>query len=110
MKQYCNMQGYTDVKPYEVVRVVSDKCLEIRAMNVERNPNWKPEFVVGGFSAHCTNNSEQQWLITPAPEAHAFKVRHRTDRWGRNTDGTFWKETASYKLSDAPHYFYDFNF
>ena len=111
MKQYCNMQGYTDVKPYEVVRVVSDKCIEIKLMNVEKNPNWQPEFEAGGFSAHCTNQREQEWIITSSPEAIPFKVRKRKDKYGRKVaEGTYWHQTARYVLSDKPVYFYDYNF
>ena len=49
-KKYCNQHGYTDINPYEVIRVVSDKCLEIRSMKAEKNPDYKPDFVAGGFS------------------------------------------------------------
>ena len=34
---YANQYGYSDIEPYEIVRVVSDKTIEIRNMNAERN-------------------------------------------------------------------------
>lgn len=40
--KFANRLGYSDVEPFEVVRVVSDKCLEIRGMEAELDPSWKP--------------------------------------------------------------------
>ena len=37
MLKYANQYGYSDVNPYEVVREVSGKTLEVRAMEVERS-------------------------------------------------------------------------
>lgn len=56
--KYANHLGYSDVNPYEVVRVISDKTIEIREMNAERDDSVKMEFVVGGFSAICTNQRD----------------------------------------------------
>ena len=113
-QKYCNQQGWTDTNPYEVIRVVSDKCLEIRSMTVERNPEYKPEFVKGGFSAHCTNNYDQKWIITSNPEGHTIKVRKRVASKRYEGNGSrgevFWHKTARYQLADEPHYFYDYNF
>jgi len=53
--KYANLYGYSDVHPYEVVRVISEKTIEIRAMNASRDPNWKPEIIPGGFAGHCIN-------------------------------------------------------
>ena len=54
--QYANMYGWSDVEPFEVVRVISDKTLEVREMDGERDESVKLEFHVGGFSAHCSNS------------------------------------------------------
>ena len=35
IKAYANRNGYTDVYPFEVIKVVSDICVEIRAMKTE---------------------------------------------------------------------------
>ena len=51
---YANHIGYSDVNPYEVVKVISEKCLEVRAMDATRaNPENKLGFVAGGFVGHC---------------------------------------------------------
>ena len=102
---FANRLGYTDVDPFEVVRAVSEKTLEVRAMNAVQNPDWKPDFVPGGFSAHCTNNGAQQWIITPDPVAPVFRIRkHRDGKW-RDASGV-----RPYVLSEKPRKFYDYNF
>jgi hypothetical protein len=57
--KYANHCMYSDVDPYEIVRVISDKTIEIREMKAVRDDSVKLEFHVGGFSAHCSNQSEQ---------------------------------------------------
>ena len=108
-KKYCNQHGYTDINPYEVIRVVSDKCLEIRSMKAEKNPDYKPDFVAGGFSAHCTNNRDQKWIITSDPQGHTIKVRKRKTQKNYG-EGIYWHNTARYRISDKPYKFYDYNF
>mgnify|MGYP001040495391 FL=1 len=109
MEKYINMQGYTDTTPYEVIKVISDKTLEIRSMTVEKNPDFKPDFIPGGFSAHCTNNYDQKWLISSNPEGHTIRVRKRKTQKNYG-EGVYWHQTARYKLAEKPHYFYDYNF
>ena len=102
---YANHIGYSDVNPYEVVKVISDKCLEIRAMNAERaNPENKLGFVAGGFVGHCANQDEQEWTITSNDKAPVSRIRLRKDgRW-------FDKHGQRFKLEAAPRKFYDYNF
>lgn len=101
--KYANHLGYTDVTPYEIVRVVSDKTLEIREMKCERNPEWKPEFYVGGFSAHCANQHEQKWFITTDESAPVKRIRLGKRGW-KDAHG------ARFDVSDKPVKFYDYNF
>ena len=63
MTKFANQIGYSDVNPFEVIRVVSDKTIEIRAMNAERDNSVKMEFISGGFSAHCANQADQNGLL-----------------------------------------------
>lgn len=101
--KYANHYGYSDVNPYEVVRVISDKTIEIREMNAERDPEWKPEFVVGGFSAHCLNQGDQEWIITRDETAPVIRIRLGKNGW-KDAHG------RKFKLSDEPVKFYDYNF
>ena len=100
---YANHLGYTDINPFEVVRKISDKTIEIREMNAERDTSVKLEFHAGGFSAHCSNQRDQRWHITPDPDAPVIRIRLGKqgwkDKYGRRFD-----------LSDKPIKFYDYNF
>ena len=95
------MIGYSDVEPYEVVKVVSDKTIEIRGMDYVQD--FKPEFVVGGFSAVCTNNYDQKWIYTSNIGNPVIRIRLGKKGW-KDSFG------RKFKLADAPKKFYDFNF
>lgn len=102
-KQYANKTLFSDVYPYEVVRVISEKTLEIRAMKYERDPSFKPEFDIGGFAGHCTNQSEQRHIYSSNPDAGIRRIRLNKKGWQD-------KYGDRYSLSDSPRYFRDFNF
>lgn len=101
---YANHYGYTDVNPFEVVRVVSDKTVEVREMDAERDDSVKLEFHVGGFSAHCANQRDQKWFITSNPSNPILRIRlSKTGVWKD-------KHGRRFGLSDKPIKFYDYNF
>ena len=104
MAQYANKIGYSDVVPYEIVRVIGKKTLEIREMDAELDAAWKPECHVGGFCCHVSNNRDQRWVITPNTNAHTIRVRARKDGYYYDKYGT------KFSLSDQPRKFYDYNF
>jgi hypothetical protein len=101
--RYANQQGYSDVNPYEIVRWVSDKTIEVRAMRAEVDPDWKPEVQVGGFSRHVANQHDQRWFITSDPEAPIIRARKRID-------GYFHSAHGRHKVNDRAVKFYDYNF
>jgi len=103
MQQYANFIGYSDITPYEVVKVISDKTLEIREMDAKLAEGQKPQFVPGGFSAHCINQSELQWDITSNPSNKVLRVR-------MHKNGYYYHKGSRFALSDAPVKFYDYNF
>jgi hypothetical protein len=101
--QYANQYGYSDVEPFEVVRRISDKTIEVRAMNAERDDSVKLEFHVGGFAAHCSNQREQRWHITSDLTAPIVRIRLGKQGWKD-------KHGHKYSLADEPRKFYDYNF
>ena len=101
---YANFIGYSDVEPYEVIRVVSDKCLEIRAMDAEKDPAFVPEYVAGGFSAVCMNQQQQKWVITSNPANPVMRIRANKKKGWANKYG------QRFALSNEPIKFYDYNF
>jgi hypothetical protein len=101
--QYANHLGYSDINPYEVVRVVSDKTIEVREMDAERDESVKLEWAVGGFSGVCLNQRDQNWFITSNAQNPVVRIR-----LGKNG----WKDAHGrrFDLSDRPVKFYDYNF
>jgi hypothetical protein len=95
-------EGWTDRRPYEVVRVVSEKCLEVRSMKAELDPEWKPEIISGGFVGHCVNQRDQKWIISSDSEASTIRIRLGKRGW-RDAYG------GSYTVGQAVK-FHDYNF
>lgn len=105
--RFANFNLFTDVMPYEVIKVVSPKCLEVREMDAEETKESiekrQASFVQGGFVGH-TDNSVQEWTITSNPTNAAVRIRqHKDGNW-------FGKCGERFILSDKPEKFYDFNF
>lgn len=100
---YANQYGYSDVYPFEVVRVVSDKTIEVREMDAERDESIKLEWAPGGFAGHCINQRDQKWFIKSNPENPVFRIRLGKQGWKD-------KHGRRFGLSDNPVRFYDYNF
>lgn len=104
MNNFANHYGYSDVYPCEVVKVVSDKTIEVREMEAERDKSVKMEWVVGGFAGHCTNQRSQKWHITSNKNNPVVRIRLSKSGVWKDKDG------RKFKLSDTPVRFYDYNF
>lgn len=98
IKKFCNRHLFSDVDPFEVIRVVSEKCVEIRAMNAECV---KPAELlgVGGFCANFDNFS-QKWNCTSNENNPIERIRLGKRGWG----------SGMFRMSDKPVRFYDYNF
>ena len=100
---YANHYGYSDVNPYEVVKVISDKTIEVREMDSEKDPSWVPNWHVGGFAGHCSNQQEQKWFIKSNAENPVVRIRLGKQGWKD-------KNGRKFGLSSEPVRFYDYNF
>jgi hypothetical protein len=100
---YANLYMWSDVHPYEIVRVVSAKCMEVRSMTAELAADWKPSIAVGGFSGHCTNQNEQEWTFASDPDAPVIRIRLRKD-------GRWHSKYGRHKVEATPERFHDYNF
>jgi hypothetical protein len=103
MTQYANRLGYSDVEPFEVIRAISDKTIEVRKMKAERDDSVNLEFHAGGFSAHCSNQHEQKWFITSDNTRPVIRIRLGKRGWKSACGSLF-------QLADQPIKFYDYNF
>jgi len=99
---HANHYGYSDVNPYEIVRRISDKTIEVRRMDAVRDPSWKRDFIPGGFFGHTANNHSQKWIITSNPSNEVIRIRLTKSGWRNKGD--------RFCLSMTPVHFYDFNF
>ena len=100
--KYANFCGYSDVEPYEIIRKVSDKCYEIRAMDAVKDPAVVTQFVVGGFSA--VSDNAQKWIISSNSENEIIRIRANKKKGFANKYG------QRFSLSDKPCKYYDYNF
>lgn len=101
---YANLIGYTDVQPFEILSVSkSGKQIIIREMDAQRDPNWVPDFVAGGFTANCANQEDQRWFIVPNEANPPIKAHKRAD-------GYFWSAYGRHYVAREPRKFYDYNF
>lgn len=91
---------YSDISPVTVVKRTA-KTITVRYDNAKLDSNWKPEFVVGGFSAHCINNDDQKWIITENPNGKTETFRLRN---------VGWRNSANEKLYPEWMKHYDYNF
>lgn len=103
IKKYCNHYMYTDVEPYEVVRVISEQTVEVRPMKttLTRAPK---EFHRGGFLGHFSDNRAQEYEYESLPEADVIRIR-----WSK-ANRRWQKGGNKFLMSDNPYKFYDYNF
>lgn len=91
---------WSDVSPVTVIKRTA-KTITVRYDKATRDPNWKPEWIPGGFSAYCTNNDEQKWIIEEDENG-------RTDTFRLRKCG--WRNKADEKLLPGWMKHYDYNF
>lgn len=97
IRKFCNYRGYSDTDPYEVVRVISPRKIEIREM--EARLVTAPIQHIGGFCAN-TENDTQEWAMT-SNEAYPLKTITLTKNgWGE----------GHFQMSDKSVKIYDYNF
>jgi len=101
--QYANLHMHSDVEPFEIIRRIGSKTIEIREMNYERVESVELKWDVGGFAGHCINQNDQQWIITPDETAKPIRARLRKD-------GRYHSVYGKHIISDEPIRFYDYNF
>ena len=89
--KYANHMGWTDVNPAEIIKWVSAKTVEIRAMDANELP------------IIYANSNNQSWHIYSNVANPIFRIR-----LGKNG----WKDSKKrhYILSDTPKKYHDYSF
>lgn len=70
-----------------------------------RDPNFKPEWIPGGFSAICTNSEEQSYTYERDPKGEIYMC-HWSEKHGRFQSGS----DGSIRVARGRHEYYDYNF
>ena len=95
---------YSDVKAYEIVKVISDKTLEVRAMNVSHSCR-NLKFSAGGFLGHYHDQHNQEVKYESDPDGEVVRIRRKKgsfEKWGY--------KSCRFGLTTEPYAFHDFNF
>ena len=93
---------YTDSHAYTVISRTA-KTLRIQRDKATLADAYKPEFIPGGFAAHCTNNSSQHYDYARNPEGVI-----KTAYWSESS-GCF-RVGGAMVVTPGRHEFYDYNF
>lgn len=82
---------------------VTKSTVTVRRDKATLNPDFKPEWIPGGFAGHCTNQDEQTYTYEPDEKGtqYTFRWSRKYQRYGQPGDLT---------LSKGRHEFYDYNF
>lgn len=99
IRKYCNFYGWSDIHPFEVIRIINDKTIEVRAMDTIQTEQPK-EFHAGGFVGHYSDNNNQAYDFISNEKNQKKRILLSKKGW---CHGTF-------KMSDKPIKFYDYNF
>jgi hypothetical protein len=101
--RFANRIGYSDVTPYEVIKTISEKTIEVRQMACVADKSVKLDFQIGGFAANCSNQNYQKWIITSDFNAPIIRIR-------QNKKGWMGENGSKFQLGIEPIRFYDYNF
>ena len=97
-----HVRMWSDEYPVTIIKKTAT-TLTVRRDKAVLDPNWKPEFVLGGFSAHCTNNDEQKWIISDDPDGDV-----EVFRWSKCMN--CFKDNCNCKLLPGWTKVHDYNF
>lgn len=99
IRKYAYRRYHTDCTPFEVVKVISDKTVEVREMDTTQI-KFPQEFYAGGFAGHFADNHNQEYEYKSNTDNPVIRIRKGKKGW---SNGQFF-------MSDEPYKFYDYNF
>jgi len=105
IKQYANRTLWTDCDPYEVVKTISETCVEVRGMKSIQT-KFPKDFTAGGFVGHFSDNrSGQDYDYLSDDTKPIFRIR-----WSKAKRQWQDKGGSRYYMSEKPYKFHDYNF
>jgi hypothetical protein len=94
---------YSDSHACTVTKVTKSS-VTVQQDTATLDPNWKPEFVVGGFAGHCTNQNDQTYTYERNENGQEY-----TFRWSKKYN-QYRQSKSGLKLFKGRREFYDYNF
>ncbi len=101
---HVSLYGYSDVDAYEIVKVISDKTIEIRKMDTEHDISHLKQYA-GGFFGHVENQRNQKVTYASNPDAEVIRIRRK-----KNNPEEWCNGNLRFGLTEKPYAFYDYNF
>ena len=92
---------YTDSKAYTIIKRTA-KTLTLQRDKATLNPDFKPDFIPGGFMGTVINQDEQSYTYEPDKNGAVIKAYWSDRKKGFYSDGLY--------VSAGRHEFYDYNF
>jgi hypothetical protein len=101
---HCHIAHWSDVSPCTIINRTKT-TITVRYDKATLKDTWKPEFVLGGFCAHCLNNEDQDdaWDIEEDENGHTDVFR-----WSKKFN--CYKNKCDEKLFPGWLKKYDYNF
>lgn len=100
--KYASEHLYSDVRAYEIVKVVSEKTIEVRPLIANHDISHL-NYHTGGFFGHLENQRDQKVTFEVDPSAPVIRIR-------KNKHGNWAHKGRRFSLRNEPYAFYDFNF
>lgn len=97
----CTLVYFTDKEAYTVIRKTKTMIVMQRDRAI-KDPNFKPEWIPGGFSAHCLNNEDQKYTYERDEDGSVIKA------YWHESEGCYMHQGC--KVINGRHEFYDYNF
>lgn len=101
---HASYYGYSDVHAYEIVKVISDKTIELRKMDSKHDISHLKQYA-GGFAGHVADQRNQKVTYASNPDAEVIRIRRKKnnpEQWGNGN--------LRFGLTEKPYAFYDYNF
>ena len=104
--EYMTETGYSQTYAFKVIKRTATTAT-LQPVKVEKDPEWKPEFVSGGFAGHCTNQHKQTWLYSGLGD-DTITVRLIKSRYCESDK--LWGSKGREFIANGAEHHYDYNF